>query len=132
MDITCFQIGDELIQAGAVREIDAGVWELSACLRAFYETPAAAHAAGTSVSGYFRPYRQAFTADVESTLLDEVTTRFGDFFNRVGLSHLECDGLENHLSVPWGSSKFYLDAVSTRGSPDDEQLFEWLTIALAY
>lgn len=106
IDITGFQIGNEFIQAGAVREVEPGVWELTGCRRAIYETAASTHDDGTQVTGFYRPYRQAFTADVTSDLLDELVTRFGEFFNRVGLSHLECDGLENHLSVPWGRSKF--------------------------
>jgi hypothetical protein len=106
IDITGFQIGDEFVQAGEVREVEPGVWELTGCRRAIYETQASAHAAGAQVAGFYRPYRQAFTADVASDLLDEVVVRFGEFFNRVGLSHLECDGLENHQSVPWGRSQF--------------------------
>ena len=106
IDITGFQIGNEFVQAGDVREVEPGVWELTGCRRAIYETKASAHDDGTQVIGFYRPYRQAFTADVESDLLDEVVARFGGFINRVGLSHVECDGWENHQSVPWGRSKF--------------------------
>lgn len=106
IDITCFQIGDEILQAGQISELEPGIWELADCRRAIYETSAVAHEFGAHAKGLYRPYRQAFTADVQSSLLHEVAERFGEFFNRVGLSHMECDGLENHLSLPWGRSKF--------------------------
>ncbi len=106
LDITAFSIGDELIQAGQIRELEPGLWELSGCQRGIYETEATAHIAGAAATGLYRAYRQAFVAGVESSLLPEVAERFGDFCNRIGLSHVECDGLENHLSHPWGRSKF--------------------------
>ena len=106
MDITGFQIEDEFIEVADVQELEPGLWELTGCRRASYGTAGSAHSAGSPVTGYYRPYRMTFTADVESSLLDEMVTRFTEFVNRVGLSHIECDGLENHLSVPWGRSKF--------------------------
>ncbi|MEI8309702.1 MAG: hypothetical protein WCH98_02995 [Verrucomicrobiota bacterium] len=106
MNITLVQIGNEFVEVGAFEDTDTPVWSLKKCQRGFYKTQAIAHAAGQPIKGMFRPYQQAFVADSNSDLLDEVVRRYAEFCNRNGITHMECDGLEIHQDVPWGSRKF--------------------------
>jgi hypothetical protein len=106
MNINLVQIGNEFIEVGAYDDTDKPVWTLKDCRRGFYETKAVAYDAKQPIKGLYRPYGQAFVADSGSSLLDEVVRRCGEFCNRNGITHLECDGLEIHQDVPWGSRKF--------------------------
>jgi hypothetical protein len=106
LDIKCLQIGDELIRVGSFDNTDGRVWTARRCQRGLYNTAPAKHAAGSAVRGLLRPYNMGFTADSDSSLLEELARRYAEFCNRNGVTHLELDGIEIHDDKPWGPAKF--------------------------
>ncbi|MEM7457599.1 MAG: hypothetical protein AAF456_24935, partial [Planctomycetota bacterium] len=105
-DVNCFQIGENLVVARHRTIREDGIWELSQLSTDLAEQELTSWPAGTAVRGLLRPYGQVFTADVDSSLLQEVTSRYAAFCNRNNITHLECDGLEIHRSRPWGADRF--------------------------
>jgi hypothetical protein len=113
-DIRVIRIGNELIDVAHFTDTDKEVWTLQGCTRGLYRNGAATHPAGTEVVGLIRPYAQVFTADNDSTLVDELAERIAGFYNRNGVIHIEQDAGEIHtVNHPWGYDKF-AEAVYTR------------------
>ena len=106
LDTRLLRIGNELIEVGKFSQTHDDVWLLEHCRRGFYETTPAGHLEDAAVSGLYRAYRQVFVPDPSTDMLDEIVQRYADFCNRNGITHMECDGLEIHRSLPWGPSKF--------------------------
>jgi len=101
------RIGDELIQVGEFADTDKDVWQLLRCRRGQFKTAATTHAAGTETVGLIRPYNQVFTADNDSTLVEELGWRIAEFYNRNNIIHCEQDAGEIHtVNNPWGYAKF--------------------------
>lgn len=106
-EIRTLRIGNEFIQVGQFDDTDRDVWTLRGCGRGAIGKPATAHAAGTEVVGLIRPYGQVFTADNDSTLVDEIGARMAGFYNRNNIIHCEQDAGEIHtVNQPWGYAKF--------------------------
>lgn len=113
-DIRVIRIGNELIDVANFTDTDKDVWTLEGCTRGLYKNGASAHAAGAEIVGLIRPYGQVFTADNDSTLVDEIAERMAGFYNRNGVVHIEQDAGEIHtVNHPWGYEKF-AEAIYTR------------------
>lgn len=113
-DIRVIRIGNELIDVGEFTDTDKQVWTLRNCTRGLYKNGTAAHAAGTEIIGLIRPYAQVFTADNDSSLVEELAERIAGFYNRNHVIHVEQDAGEIHtVNHPWGYDKF-AEAVYTR------------------
>jgi hypothetical protein len=135
MHLNMIQVGNEFIQVGRFEDTDKDVWTLVDCERGYYQTQAKAYPAETAAKGMYRAYGQAFTADSSSSLLDEVAQRYGEFCNRLGIDHMECDGQEIHEDVPWGGDKFVwkvyesldhpVTSNTSRGAPLKYQIEYW-------
>ena len=105
--IHTMRIGDEFVRVGRFVDTDRDVWTLEGCRRGAAGTTAVVHAADTQVIGMIRPYGQVFTADSDSTLVEELGRRLGEFYNRTGIKHCEHDAAEIHtVNRPWGYAKF--------------------------
>lgn len=101
------RIGDEIVRAGSFEPGTDGTWLLKRCQRGRYRTAAAAHAAGTEAQGLVLAYEQNYVPDNDSTLLDEMASRYAEFLNRCGIAHAEYDGAEIHTyNGRWGYRKF--------------------------
>ena len=106
-DLRVVRIGNELIDVAQFADTDQEVWTLRGCTRGLYRNGASAHAQGAGVIGLIRPYGQVFTADSDSTLVDEIGARFAGFYNRNNIIHCEQDAGEIHtVNHPWGYAKF--------------------------
>jgi hypothetical protein len=113
-DIRAIRIGNELINVGQFTDTDKDVWTLRDCTRGLYQNGAAAHSPGTEVVGLIRPYGQVFTADNDSSLVDELAERIAGFYNRNNIIHVEQDAGEIHtVNHAWGYARF-AEAVYTR------------------
>ena len=106
MDINMIKVGDELIVVGEFTKTDGDVWILKDCRRGANRTSQISHDVGTKIKGMVRPYAQAFAADPRTSLVDDVARQYSEFCNRIGITHMEADGQEIHLTVPWGTNKF--------------------------
>ena len=100
------RIGEEIVRAGRVEDLDKPVWTLRCCQRGYGATTAIAHAAGTEAVGLLAAYGQNFVPDTDSPLLEEMAREYADFANEVHLDQLEYDGYEIHGQYPWGPRKF--------------------------
>ncbi len=106
-DIQTLRIGNELIHVGEFLDTDRDVWRLVDCRRGFFNTSAADHSTGAGVLGLYRPYNQCFTADSDSTLVEELGRRMAEFYNRNNIIHCEHDAAEIHtVNHKWGYDKF--------------------------
>ena len=106
-DIRTLRIGDEFIAVGRFADTDKPVWTLKECTRGFLDTKAASHGAKTPTTGLIRPYNQCFTADNDSTLVEELGGRIAEFCNRNNIIHCEQDAGEIHtVNHPWGYARF--------------------------
>lgn len=117
MHTNLFQIGNEVIRAGGVTDTHNDVWTLQNCIRGYYDTKAADHGVEDYMRGLYSAYGQVFVADPDSELVDELVARYGDFCNRNGVTHIECDALEIYRSKPWGSNKFSWKVYSSIDHP---------------
>lgn len=106
-NIKTMRIGNEFVIVGQFSDTDKDVWVLKDCKRGQFKTSASPHAAGTETVGIIRPYDQCFTADNDSTLVDELGRRIAEFYNRNNVIHCEQDAGEIHtVNHQWGYSKF--------------------------
>lgn len=113
-DLRVIRIGNELIDVGQFTDTDQDVWTLRDCTRGLYQNGAATHPPGTEVVGLIRPYAQVFTADNDSSLVDELAERIAGFYNRNHIIHVEQDAGEIHtVNHAWGYARF-AEAVYTR------------------
>jgi len=93
------RVGDEIVR---YRDVDIGPpFRFTGCQRGACGTKAAAHPTGTRVRGLLTMWG-FFVIDPDSTLLDEVTTRFGDIVNACGIDMVYFDASD-------GSRGDYLD-----------------------
>jgi len=103
----CMRIGDELVTFRDYVNSGDGVWTLKSCKRGFGNTDAVPHKAGERVRGLYRTYGIAFAPDPDSTLLEELAERFGEFHNDVSAGSANFDALEVHaMMFPYGTTKF--------------------------
>jgi hypothetical protein len=101
------RIGDEFVEVGQFTDTDKEVWKLTSCRRGAIKTAAAPHPAEVPVIGLIRPYGQVFTADNDSTLVEEIGRRIAEFYNRNNIIHCEQDAAEIHnVNHQWGYAKF--------------------------
>lgn len=106
-DIRMIRLGDEFVEVKKFADTDQDVWTLEGCRRGAIGTAAIAHEADTPIIGLIRPYGQVFTADNDSTLVEELGRRIAEFCNRNGIIHCEQDAGEIHtVNRPWGYAKF--------------------------
>ncbi|MBT3200602.1 MAG: hypothetical protein HN350_11870 [Phycisphaerales bacterium] len=103
----CMQIGDELIQFSDYADNGDGTWTLNRCRRGLYNTLPAHHRKGAKATGLYRIYGIAFAPDPDSTLLDELASRFAEFHNDVQSDNCNFDALEVHsMLTAYGGDKF--------------------------
>jgi hypothetical protein len=106
-NIRVIRLGDEFVEVGKFTDTDREVWTLERCRRGLLGTTAVAHAEDARIIGLIRPYGQVFTADNDSTLVEELGRRIAEFYNRTGINHCEQDAAEIHtVNRPWGYAKF--------------------------
>jgi hypothetical protein len=106
-NIKTVRLGNELIRVGKFVDTDKAVWQLQNCTRGAYKTPATDHATAAAITGLIRPYDQVFTANNDSTLVDELGRRIAEFNNRNNIIHCEQDAGEIHtVNNQWGYAKF--------------------------
>jgi hypothetical protein len=96
-DGTVLQIGDELIHYKALSVDPPG---FSGCARGHLGTAAAAHPAGATVAHLSRSYGYHMF-DMDTSLLDEVTTRFARVANACGIDMVYFDGSERLQGDHW-------------------------------
>ncbi len=106
MDQKLFILGDGLVEVRSFAKTDEDVWVLKRCRRGAWGKVASTHKAGAVFEGMIRPYGQALVPDSDSDLFPETIKRWAEFCSRNNVDHLECDALENHQDLPWGSQKF--------------------------
>lgn len=107
VDMRCMQIGHELIAFGSYVDNGDRTWTLKGCHRGLNGTAAASHPAGETARGLYRSYGQAFAPDPDSSLLQELAKRFGDFHNDVNAGSANFDAVEAHvMMVPYGAGAF--------------------------
>ncbi|WP_040914077.1 hypothetical protein [Lentisphaera araneosa] len=106
LDLKCFKVGDEFLFPREIIDNKNGTWLLKNCRRGGIETKAQKHAKGSPTKAYYRPYGQSFTAGVDNGMLEDLVAKIANFYNSNEITHLELDGLEIHMSRPWGSQKF--------------------------
>lgn len=103
----CMRIGDELVAFGNYVDNVDGTWTLKGCRRGLYNTEAAPHQVGEKARGLYRSYGFMFAPDPDSTLMEEMAKRFGEFHNDVNAGSCNFDALEVHVMMfPYGESKF--------------------------
>ncbi len=100
------QINGEFIKVGSFENTDQDVWVLKNCQRGLFNTKATNHKKDSNIKGLYMPYEQVFVADNDSTLLDEMIMDYATFCNENNVTHIECDGVEIHGTVPWGAGKY--------------------------
>ena len=106
LDLKCFRIGEEFVFPREIIDNKNGTWLLKDCRRGGINTKVTHHAKGISTKAFYRPYGQSFTAGIDNGMLEELVARIANFYNENEITHLELDGLEIHMSKPWGSQKF--------------------------
>jgi hypothetical protein len=94
------RVGDEIVRAG---EPEPGPpWRFVGCQRGAFGTRAAAHPAGTAVRGLLTVWGY-FMVDPDSTLAEEVTSRFADVFNEADFDMVyfdASDGMREARQAP--------------------------------
>ena len=106
-NIRVIRVGDEFVEVGTFTDTDKEVWTLKACRRGAVKSTPAPHEANTPMIGLIRPYGQVFTADNDSTLVEELGRRMAEFSNRNNIIHCEQDAGEIHtVNHQWGYAKF--------------------------
>lgn len=106
-DRHCMQIGNELVTFTEYTNNGDGTWTLKGCKRGFGNTDAVSHVAGEQARGLYRTYGIAFAPDPDSTLMEEMAKRFGEFHNEVNAGSANFDALEVHaMMFHYGTTKF--------------------------
>ncbi|RPH92956.1 MAG: hypothetical protein EHM72_16765 [Calditrichaeota bacterium] len=95
---TCV-IGSELIRYGQVSE--SAPWRLLECSRGAFNTQAASHAQGDSVSKLADHAYRVFLTNPELSI--EVAQNIAELFNETGLRQISFDGLEGNRSTGLGN-----------------------------
>ena len=95
------RLGDEIIRVG---ELEAGPpWRFVRCLRGAFGTQAAAHPAGAAAKGMPMLWG-FFLVDPDSTLADEVTSRFAEVVNEIDFDMVyfdASDGIQDAQMDRW-------------------------------
>lgn len=106
-NIRVIRVGDEFVEVGTFADTDSNVWTLKACRRGAIKSTPTTHQAETPIIGLIRPYGQVFTADNDTTLVEELGRRIAEFSNRNNIIHCEQDAGEIHtVNHQWGYAKF--------------------------
>ncbi len=106
-NIRVIRVGDEFVEVDKFTDTDKEVWTLKECRRGAVKSAPASHSANSPVIGLIRPYGQCFTADNDSTLVEELGRRIAEFSNRNNIIHCEQDAGEIHtVNHQWGYAKF--------------------------
>ncbi len=105
INIIC--VDSELIEVGQFTDTDKEMWTLKNCRRGKLQTTPAPHEAKAPLAGLLRPYGQVFTANNDTTLVEELGRRMAEFYNRNNIVHCIQDSAESHtVNHPWGYAKF--------------------------
>ena len=91
------RIGDELLHYTALSANPPG---FAGCVRGYHGTTPAAHAAGADVAHLSRSYGYHMF-DMDTTLLEEVATRFAKVVNACGIDMVYFDGSESLQGEHW-------------------------------
>lgn len=91
-------LGDELIRYESVS--DQAPWTLLNCERGAWNTQAAAHSAGDTISKLMDHGYKVFLSDTELT--KEIARNIADIFNQTGTNQISFDGLEGAWSTGLG------------------------------
>jgi len=116
VSISDFVVGREIIGVGDVLDSDGPVWRLKITSRGAVGSAAAAHGAGTRVTGLLAAWGQNYLPDPRTDLMAEFARRFADLINDAQLDHQHYDGSEIHKTdQEWGFDKLtYLIAGAMR------------------
>ncbi len=120
--INVVSVGKEFFHVDEFIDTDKDVWKLKIGRSGLYGSEQSEHPQGDKLVGYIRPYGQVFTADNNSTLLEELAKGYSEFCNANHVTMISLDGLEVHAQDGYGEPKFgrllykYLDHYTTSGS----------------
>lgn len=92
-------VGTELIRYGGVSQEPP--WRLLDCRRGAFDTRAAAHAKGDTISKLADHAYRVFLTNPELTI--EMSKNIADLYNRTGLRQISFDGLEGNRSTGMGN-----------------------------
>jgi hypothetical protein len=106
-NINTICIDNELIEVGQFTDTDKEIWILKNCRRGHLKSTPASHAIKAPLTGLIRPYGQVFTANNDTSLVEEIGRRMAEFYNRNNIVHCIQDSAESHtVNHPWGYAKF--------------------------
>ena len=106
-NMRCMQIGNELITFKEYVNNGDGTWTLKGCKRGFGRTEPSSHQGGVIAKGLYRIYGNSFGPDPDSTMMQEMAQRFGQFHNDVNAGIVNFDAMEVHeMMYYYGDTKF--------------------------
>lgn len=100
-------IGQELAQYQRVSE--ALPWKLLGCTRGAFGTKASTHEKGADIGKLADHAYRTFYPGIENGMMDEMTDRLIELFNRTGLRQISFDGLEGLIAYghgQWAEARF--------------------------
>ncbi len=106
-NMRCMQIGNELVTFDKYVNNGDGTWTLQNCKRGFARTEPESHKSGEISKGLYRIYGQAMAPDPDSTMMEEMAQRFGEFHNKVHAGIVNFDAMEvQEMMYYYGDTKF--------------------------
>ena len=106
-NMRCMQIGNELVLFDKYVNNGDGTWTLQNCKRGFALSEPESHKSGELAKGLYRIYGQAMAPDPDSTMMEEMAQRFGEFHNKVHAGIINFDAMEvQEMMYYYGDTKF--------------------------
>jgi len=106
-NMRCMQIGNELVTFDKYVNNGDGTWTLQNCKRGFARSEPESHKRGELAKGLYRIYGQAMAPDPDSTMMEEMAQRFGEFHNEVHAGIVNFDAMEvQEMMFYYGDTKF--------------------------
>ena len=101
------QIGNEIVSFQSYINNGDGTWTLQECERGKGRTEAVTHTGGEVAKGLYRIYGIALGPDPDSTLMEEMAQRHGEFHNETRAASASFDSLEVHeMMYYYGDTKY--------------------------